>query len=202
MRWLITLFWFFIGGMLIWQFSDYNKNLDQEAAVHPQPGPVFFYPPNSPPPGGSSSAPGSPGQPGVPVDGPIVQQTRYWVEDQTPGPGNFTAHFIVKNVGNAKAVNVQIRIRPYSGIKTSEEDNGHGNPAQVLNDADPLAQFGQWVGVPDLEPGEESAPQSVVFSKQPNVALGTNPNAEITFAREKVTPQATLLPEPTPKHDN
>jgi len=196
-RWLITLFWLFIGGMLLWQFSSYNQHLDQDAIEHPQQQHFFFYPTNQ--------ASGVTVEPTAVVDGPNVQQERYWTEDKTPTPNNFVAHFILKNVGNAKAVSIQIMIRPYSGTTVGDEDNGHSQ-THILSDSDPLSQLGQVVDVPDLAPGEESAVQNVTFFKQGGAPLGSNPHPAITFQRDQASPAATPASTPTPtparQHDN
>jgi hypothetical protein len=93
-------------------------------------------------------------------------------------------------------------IRPYRGIKTGDEDNGHGTPNKIVNDADALSQYGEWVSVPALGPGEESPSLSVTFFKKAGIPLGTNPNPDITFASETAGSQVAPTTAPASKHDN
>ena len=148
---LIFAFWVFIVIMLLWQFYSYNQSLKQQAIDHPTQTQFFFLHTNAPP---VAATP-------VPKNGPDVQQVRYTVENNAPSDGNFTVHVTLKNVGNAKAVSVQIHIRPYRGMRLGDEDVGN-SPLRILPDDDPLSQYGDWLTFPDLAPGESST-QSVIF---------------------------------------
>jgi len=175
-RKLIIAFWVFIVGMLLWQFYSYNKGLDQEAIDHPQQEHFWFT--------NSVAAPAAPTQ--AHSDGADVQQTGFSVEDNAPGAGSFTCHVTLKNKGNAKAVAVQVSVRPYRGITRGDEDVGHTDMS-ILSDSDPISQFGQWVAFPDLAPGESST-QDVIFISRTDVRPGANPNPEIQFQTEKAKP--------------
>jgi hypothetical protein len=178
-RKLIIAFWIFIGCMLLWQFYDYNQGLKEASVEHPTQQHFWFT--NS-----VATAPGAPAQ--AHRDGPDVQQTGFSVENNAPSTGNFTCHVTLKNVGNAKAVGVQVSVRPYRGITLDDQDEGHARPADVtLSDSDPISQFGQWVTFPDLAPGESST-QKVFFLSRTDVIPGTNPNPEIQFQKEKAKP--------------
>jgi len=148
---LIIAFWVFIVVMLLWQFYNYNESLKQQAVDHPKQTQFFFIHTNAPPVAPSA----------VQKNGPDVQQVSYTVEDNAPTNGSFTVHVTLKNLGNAKAVGVQIHIRPYRGMRLGDEDVGN-SPLRILPDDDPLSQYGTWVSFPDLAPGESSA-QSVIF---------------------------------------
>ena len=175
MSWFITVFWLFIATMLIWEFFSYNKNYGQTQAALPQDTHFFFYNTNTDAKPAEASTPK--------VDGPDVEQTLYSTEDNTPTPGNFTSHITLKNVGSAKAVDIQIRVRPYRGTMTqSGEMSDQGN--KYLDENDPLSQYGQFVSVPDLAPGA-SATIDVVFPDHANVSPGNNPKPEIDFGTEK-----------------
>jgi hypothetical protein len=178
-RKLIIAFWIFIGCMLLWQFYTYDQGLTRASVEHPQQQHFWFT--NS-----VAAAPAAP-SPGH-REGADVQQTAFLVEDNASSTGSFTCHVTLKNVGNAKAVDIQVSVRPYRGISRGDEDAGHTDMS-VLSDSDPISQFGQWVSFPDLAPGESST-QSVVFLGRTDVRPGTNPNPEIRFQTEKAQPQA------------
>jgi len=148
---LIIAFWVFIVVMLLWQFYSYNESLKQQAIDHPTQTQFFFIHTNAPP---VAAVPGH-------KNGPDVQQVSYTVENNAPSDGNFTVHVTLKNVGNAKAVSVQIHIRPYRGMRLGDEDVGN-SPLRILPEDDPLSQYGDWLNFPDLAPGESST-QSVIF---------------------------------------
>jgi len=175
-RKLIIAFWVFIVGMLLWQFYDYDQGLKEAAIVHPQQEHFWFT--------NSVAAPAGPTQPKR--DGADVQQTGFSIEDNAPSAGSFTCHVTLKNEGNAKAVDVQVSVRPYRGITRGDEDVGHTDMS-TLSDDDPISQFGQWVSFPDLAPGESST-QDVIFVSRNDVRPGTNPNPEIQFQTEKAKP--------------
>jgi len=175
-RMLIISFWVFIGCMLLWQFYQYDQGLTQDAIEHPKQEHFWFTNSvaNASAPAGSSQAATS---------GPNVQQTGFEVENNKPGTGSFTCNVTLKNVGNAKAVGVQVNVRPYRGITLGDVDVGHANMA-TLSDNDPVSQFGSWVNFPDLAPGESST-QAVVFTMRTDYQPGTNPNPDILFQPEK-----------------
>jgi hypothetical protein len=178
MRKLIISFWVFIGIMLAWQFYTYNQSLNQEAVEHPQQEHFFFY---------NTSAPA------MQVNGPNVKQIGYWVEKSTPAQGMLTSHVVLKNVGTAKAVALQVMVRPYRGITIGDADNGMST-AHQLPESDPLSQMGQWIAFPDLAP-DESSTQTVVFVARPDFEPGSNPTPEISFTKEQAPAEA---PAPTP----
>ena len=176
-RKLIIAFWIFIVCMLLWQFYSYNQGLKEAALEHPKQEHFWFT--NS-----VASAPTAPTQPKR--DGADVQQTGFSVEDNAPSRGSFTCHVTLKNKGNAKAVGVQVSVRPYRGITKGDVDVGHTDMS-ILSDSDPISQFGQWVAFPDLAPGESST-RDVIFVSRNDVVPGTNPNPEIQFQTEKAKP--------------
>jgi hypothetical protein len=175
-RMLIISFWIFIGCMLLWQFYQYDQGLTQEAIEHPKQEHFWFT--NSV---ANAAAPVAPSQ--QHIDGPNVQQVGFEVQKNTPNSASFTCLVTLKNVGNAKAVGVQVNVRPFRGITMGDVDAGHAKTAQI-KDSDPLAQMGTWVTFPDLGPGEAST-QSAVFTIQSAYDPGTNPNPEILFQPEK-----------------
>lgn len=175
MNWFITGFWIFIAIMLLWEFHDYNQVAVQTDAAAPKQEHFFFYDTNTdtPPPEASKAK----------VDGADVEQTAFTTEKNVPAAGSFTAHVTVKNLGTAKAVGIQVMVRPYRGIMTvSGEMSDTGN--QYLDDNDPLSQFGQWVDVPDLAPGE-SATVDTIFTSRAGISPGNNPKPQILFGTEK-----------------
>ncbi len=166
-------FWAFIVIMLGWQAYQYNAKISKADPLHPTQEHFFFIHTNAhlvviPP---------------VAKDGPDVQQTRFTIEDNTPGASSFTCHVTLKNVGKAKAVNVQVNVRPYRGAPTGDVDVGRSSAAPV-NDSDPIAQFGQWVSFPDLDPGQSDT-ETAVFTKQTGANFGRNTPADIIFEAEK-----------------
>ena len=173
-QWIITLFWVFVGTMLLWQCASYNNNLNQQTINHPTQGEYFYYDTNL---GPKSSADAQ-------VDGPLVVQTDYAVDNNKPSEGMFITRVTLKNVGKAKAVDVQVNIRPYRGTIRGDEDNGHSADMVPIDDNDPLSLFGQWLTFPDLAPGESST-QTATFSARSNLTPGTNPNPKILFSPEK-----------------
>ena len=175
-RKLIIAFWVFIVGMLLWQFYDYDQGFKQAAIDHPQQEHFWFT--------NSVAAPAAPTQ--AHRDGADVRQTGFSVTDNAPGAGSFTCHVTLKNEGNAKAVGIQVSVRPYRGITRGDEDVGHTDMS-ILSDDDPISQFGQWVSFPDLAPGESNT-QDVIFIGRTDVRPGTNPNPEIQFQTEKAKP--------------
>jgi len=176
-RKLIIAFWIFIVIMLLWQFYTYDQGLTQASIDHPQQQHFWFT--NS-----ASAAPVAP----TPEQhtGADVEQTGFMVENNKPGAGSFTCQVTLKNVGNAKAVGVQVNVRPYRGTSTYDEDVGH-QKVIVLDDNNPISQFGQWVTFPDLAPGDSST-QSVVFISRTDARPGANPHPEILFQTEKAKP--------------
>ena len=124
-------------------------------------------------------------------DGPDVQQIAYSVEENTPTSVSFTCKVTLKNVGNAKATNVQVAVRPYHGTRTDNEDVGPNTDTMTfLDDNDYRAQIVEWVTFPDLAPGESST-KSTVFLSRTDLKPGTNPKPEILFEPEKAKPPAS-----------
>jgi hypothetical protein len=175
-RKLIIAFWIFIGCMLLWQFYSYNQGLKEEAIEHPRQEHFYFFHTNAPPAAPSQAH----------ANGADVEQTGFSIENNTPGTGSFTCQVTLKNMGNARAVGIQVMVRPYRGVSHYDEDVGHQNDS-VLSDDDPISQFGQWVAFPDLAPGESSA-QSVSFISRTDFKPGKNPKPEIIFQTEKAKP--------------
>jgi hypothetical protein len=173
----ITAFWIFIGCMLLWQFYSYNEGLKQQAIEHPQQTEFWF----------TNAAPTKAAPTQAAINGADVQQTAFAVQDNTPNTGSFTCQVTLKNVGNAKAVDIQISVRPYRGVSNYDEDVGQQNVI-VLSDDDPLSKFGQWVSFPDLAPGESST-QSVTFLSRSDFKPGNNPKPNIMFQTEKAPPK-------------
>lgn len=172
-RRFIYAFWAFVIIMLLWQAYVYNRNISRVDPLHPTQRQFFFYHTNA-------HAKVSPPEERT---GPDVQQVAFTVEDNVPGPSNFTCHVTLRNKGHAKAVNVQVQVQPYRGTTVGDEDVG---PASIkpINDQSALAQFGQWVSFPDLAPGETST-QSAVFFKQNGAHPGRNASPQIIFQPEK-----------------
>ena len=174
-RVMIICFWVFIGGMLLWQFHDFNKSVDEAAAKQQEH--FYFY---------NTNTSNTPAAPKV-ADGPDVQQVSCSVTMNQPGPDSFTCNVTLKNLGNAKAVDVQIMVRPYRGSSRGDVDNPSTTDSGPIPDSDPLAQLGQSVSFPDLAPGESNT-QSVVFIRQQGINPGNNLNPQISFQREKPKP--------------
>jgi hypothetical protein len=172
LRWLIVCFWVFVGAMLFKQCHDSDAQRQEQAKkvdAH-----YFFAP-----------APTTP-TPTPPETKADVQQTAFIVQDDTPGPGNFTCVVTLKNVGSLTAKNIQIQVRPFRGAHTGNDNVGH-TPFGILSDNDPLAQMSVSLAFSDLAPGQQ-ATQSTVFSSHANVAPGKNPKPEITFDSVKSNP--------------
>jgi hypothetical protein len=172
-RKLIFAFWIFVAIMLLWQFYTYNQGLTEDARAHPRQEHFWFT--------------NSVASPAAPVssahrDGADIQQTNFVVQNNTPGPGNFTCLVTLKNVGNAKGVDIQISVRPYRGVSNEDPDVGH-QAIIVLSDDDQISQYNAWVTFPNLAPGESSM-QSVVFLSRNDFKPGTNPNPQIMFETE------------------
>lgn len=159
--------------MLVWQAYQYNQKISAPDVQHPTDGHYFFYQPN---PHAAAAAP-------VVTDGPDVEQTAFSVADNTPTTSNFTCSVTLKNKGKAKAVNVQVRVRPYRGQPVGDTDMGRTAITPISDDS-AMGQFGQWVDFPDLAPGESST-QSVMFVKQVGGNYGNNPSPEVMFSPEK-----------------
>jgi hypothetical protein len=186
-RMLIVAFWIFIISMLLWQFYTYDQSLTRQAVEHPVQQHFWF----------TNSAPATPAAAAEqPHEGAYVEQTHYAVENNVPGRGSFTVDVTLKNVGNAKAVGVEVRVRPYRGMRLGDEDVGNST-LRILDENDPLSQFGQWVTFPDLAP-DESSTQSVVFLSQDNatpVVPGVSATGVPGEAPEKLEPEITFSTE-------
>jgi len=174
-RWLIVSFWVFIVCMLIWQAYTYEINSEKEIAAHPEPQHFFFDPSRDQKPTVNPN-----------LHAASVKQTAYWVIDE-PAMGRFTSHVVLTNQGNAKAVGIQIWIRPYRGISVGGSRNGDGGLPRKLSENDPISLMGQWINAPDLAPNE-SCTQTLAFVTRPEVKPGSNPNPQIIFETEKPNP--------------
>ncbi len=178
-RQLIAAFWIFVAIMLLWQFYTYNQALNNPA--HPTQEHFYFLHTN----GAAGTAPTQPIR-----DGAYVEQTQYTVKEDDPTPGNFTVYVTLKNTGNAKAVAVQIHVRPFRGMRLGDEDAGN-SPLHIIKDNDPTAQIGDWLSFPDLAPGESST-QSTTFLDKPGatpVIPGVTPNGIPGHPQEKLAPE-------------
>ncbi len=172
MRWLYTVFWLFIGIVLLLQFHSYNNGLDKaQVAAGPRQQHFYFYPSHQ------TTSPVAPKK-----DNDDVQQVGTSVDMNTPSPGNFTYHVILRNKGTMKAVNVQVLVYPYRGSTMGNIDRG--GAVQPIDDSNPLSQTSQSVTFPDLAPGE-SATRDAVFLSTPGYNPGENPQPQITFQIEK-----------------
>jgi hypothetical protein len=181
-RQAIIAFWVVIITLLIWEFYSYNTAVTKQEEEHPAQQHFYFIHTNGP----TAIAPKAP------REGADVEQVGFDIQRNTPSAGSFTCRVTVKNLGTAKAIGVQVDVRPYKGISLGDLDNGHPRPG-TMSDNDAVAQIGQWVTFPDLAPGE-SASQSAVFLNRQDVGPGTNPQPEILFDTEKKTEPAPHLP--------
>ena len=171
-RRFIWAFWIFIIVMCCWELYSCNNKIAEEAAK-PKQDHFFFYQPTKE----TASAAAIPA-------GPRVVQTAFHIDDNTPTDGAFTCHVTLTNTGKAKAIDVQVCVRPYRGGTSGTDDSGPNVSAPIPDD-DPRAQINQWVSFPDLDAGESST-QSIVFTKERGaVNFGDNPKAEIVFRPEK-----------------
>lgn len=184
-RKLIIAFWVLIIIMLGWQVYSCNASMTQQAVEHPQQTQFFFYQSN-----GASAV-----QPKPVYHGASLQQVGFVVQPDTPTPGSFTCLVTLKNIGTAKATNIQVCVRPYRGIPNNDEDVSR-NVVKPIDDNNPLAQVSQWVSFPDIAPGESST-QSCSFVSKSGVKPGHNPNPEISFESEK-KPQDIKPRQPAP----
>jgi len=189
MRKLIIAFWICIGCILLWQFYTYDQGLDRAGPAASQQHFYFFHT------NGPASALAK-----AHHDGADVEQTDFSVDDNTPATGSYTCRVTLKNVGNAQAIGVQVKVRPYRGISNYDEDTGHQNLV-APNDDDPISVFGDYVAFPDLAPGESST-QSVVFLSRPEYKPGKNPNPEILFQSAKASPPPVPAKRPPRGEDD
>ncbi len=183
---IITAFWVFIIGMIIWSFFSYNSSLNQQAEQHPEQTKFIFLHTNAAPIAPAAAHP----------DKAEVQQIGYTVQMDTPSAGNFTALVTLKNVGAMPATNVQICVRPYRGATNYDEDVGHSDP-RGLSDDDPLSKFNDWLSFPDLAPGE-SMTRPIVFTTRTEIKPGHNPKPQIVFTSDKNGPKTPREPETAP----
>lgn len=174
-RMLIISFWVFIGCMLLWQFYTYDHGLTQASIDHPRQTQFWFT---------NSSASTAPTPSKAPIhDGADVEQTGFSIVDGTPSAGSMTCYVTLKNTGNAKAVDVQVQVRPFLGASNYDEDVGQQKVVVVTED-NPISQINQWVSFPDLAPGESST-QSAVFLSRTYSVPGKNPQPKILFETAK-----------------
>jgi len=181
---ILTGFWVFIIGMIIWSFFSYNASLNQQAEQHPTQTKFIFLHTNAAPVAPAEAHP----------DKAIVEQTGYRTVMDAPSVGSFTAYVTLKNVGAMPAAQVQICVRPYRGASNYDEDVGHSNP-NGLSDDDPLSRFSDWLSFPDLAPGE-SMTRPIVFTTRSEIRPGQNPKPQIVFESDKNGPKSPRPPEP------
>lgn len=170
---LIICFWIFVFVMGLWEFHNYNRGLDAEAEAKGPPQHYLFLPPSTKP---------------TPVsmkheDGADIVQTRFWVEYDKPTPGSFLCHVMIKNVGNARATGIQVKVRPFRGVSNYNEDGGTQHPI-TLDDSDPTSMISDFLSFPDLDPGQ-SETGDVSFLDVPIFKPGKNPSPTIYFQTVK-----------------
>lgn len=180
---LITGFWVFIIGMIIWSFFSYNASMNKQADEHPAQTQFIFLQTNATPVSPTAAH----------SEKADVQQVGYRLEMDTPSTGSFTAYVTLKNSGAMPATQVQICVRPYRGATLYDEDVGHSDP-RGLSDDDPLSRFNDWLSFPDLAPGE-SLTRTIVFTTQGMIPPGHNPKPQIVFASDKNGPKTPRPPE-------
>jgi len=173
MRMFHIIFWVFIVGMLLWQFSSYNSGLDRKLAATPKRPDHFYY-------NAQTLAPAVPPKP----DAADVKQVSFTTTSESPTAGSFTCHVTLKNVGNLKAINVQIQVAPYLGAILGELDGDGRSSARSLTSNDSVTQITQWVAFPDMAPGE-TVTKDATFFNQTGYRPGTNYPPVITFESEK-----------------
>jgi hypothetical protein len=176
-RKLIIAFWVIVGSMLIWQLYSYNQGMNQAEAAHPTQTQFIFLHTNA--------APASPVV--VRSNKADVEQTRFVVQPETPSAGSFTCLVTLKNVGLAKATDVQICVRPFRGASNFDEDVGHQASTGPIPDDDPISQFNDWLSFPDLAPGESDT-RPIEFTDRTDYRPGANPKPQIIFKTEKAAP--------------
>jgi hypothetical protein len=163
-RWLIVAFWVFVLLMGAKSFYDYNSHLDHEEAAQSE---KHYFPP--------SLMPGAPAAPSTDAD---VRQIRYTPKENDM-TSQFTAEVVIKNFGQKKATNIQVRIQPYIG---TVDNSGQPGPDEILgpNSVDPTANVFRWVEFPDLGPGE-TASQTLTFPMRSDAAPRGHFDPKITF---------------------
>jgi hypothetical protein len=172
MRWLIAAFWVFVIVMCAKSFYDYNSRLEHEETAQEEkhyfaPGMV---PTPAPPPAAAA---------------PDVRMTG-WYPHEDPQAAQFTAKLVVKNFGQKKATNIQVRIQPYV---TSADSSSQVGPDEVLNPTtvDTMATYYQWIEFPDLGPGE-SYTNELTFPARPDAQPREHFDAKINFDTPKDQP--------------
>jgi len=188
MQWLYAAFWILVGSMLLWQFQTYNAHLDRVVSdAGPQQQHFYFL-------NGQTNATTTTAAPPKP-DGPDVKQISFAVEKDTPSPGFFTCHVQLKNVGNKKALDVQVLVTPFRGALAGNDPEGDRSEVHGLKDSDVVTQISQWVSFPDMAP-DESITKDAVFTTQTGYNQGDNTNPQITFHAEKPAPAPVTPPAP------
>jgi len=170
-RWLIAAFWVFVIVMCAKSFYDYNNRLEhQETAQAEQ----HFFPP------GMNPTPAPP-----PAAQPDVRMVT-WIPREDPQAAQFTAVLVVKNFGQKKATNIQVRVQPYI---TSADSSPQTGPDEILNPStsDTMATYYQWVEFPDLGPGE-SFTNNLTFPIRPDAEPRGHFDAVIHFDTAKDAP--------------
>jgi hypothetical protein len=169
MKWIYAAFWVFVGGMLLWQFANYNHHIDQAvAAAGPQQQHFYF----------NSKTTNTTGVSATP-DGASIKQVDFRVDREQPVSGSFTCHIVLKNIGNKKATGIIVRVSPFRGIPTADAEDSRTKPT-TLPDSDPAAQITQWIDFPDMAPGQ-IVTKDAVFMNNYQYNPGSNPNPEIKF---------------------
>jgi hypothetical protein len=189
MRYLYTAFWIFIGGMLIWQFYDYNHHIDKVNA-DAGPRPQHFYVVN-----GKMVNDLTPPAPDPVAD---VKQIATSYQRGVPTSNQFTYHVTLKNKGTLKATNIQVLVTPFKGIILNDENDNASN-IHALADSDPLAQISQWATCPDLGPGEQKTVDAVFLDPGGRTLPGSNPDPPIKFDAVK-PPTAPATAPSAPPH--
>jgi hypothetical protein len=110
---------------------------------------------------------------------------------QSPDPSQFTCHVTLKNVGNMKAVGVQVEVTPFRNAGEREDNDSHIRTTVQPDRVAPL--ISQWVAFPDLDPGQ-TVTRDAVFGNHPGVDPAENLNPQIIFQSEKVAPPAPSGP--------
>lgn len=161
--------------MLLWQAYSFEMKSEKEIEAKGPPKHFFFDPKMD-----DAYTPGGPATNAViHMRAANVQQETYWTTGDREA-GSFESHVVLKNRGNARAVAIQVEVRPYRGIPMGED----GRKSYILPESDPLSQFGQWVSAPDLAP-DESCTQTVTFVARPGYTPGYNPYPQIMFKTEE-----------------
>jgi hypothetical protein len=168
-RWLIAAFWVFVLAMCGKSFYDYNKHLDSVETAQEE---KHYFPP--PLPGNAPAA--------TPSTDADVRQVTYSPKE-TQGASQFTAELVIKNFGQKKATNIQVRVQPY--VRSTDTSSQVG-PDEILNPntVDTMAGYYVYEEFPDLGPGE-SASKTLTFPVRTDAAPRGHFEPNITFETVK-----------------